>query len=72
MNGPQVYYKLFLGVSSGLNRIIITKTGKNLRSFLPIRYPGYAILHIHLSNLCYNFYISYHYYSVLYSSKYTK
>lgn len=46
--------------------------GKNLRSFLPIRYPGYAILHIHLLNLCYNFYISYHYYSVLYSSKYTK
>lgn len=72
INGPQVYYKLFLGVSSGLNRIIITKMGKNLRSFLPIRYPGYAILHIHLLNLCYNLYISYHYYSVLYSSKYTK
>ena len=46
--------------------------GKNLHSFLPIRYPGYAILHIHLLSLCYIFYIFYHYFSFLYSSKYNK
>ena len=33
--------------------------GKNLHSFLPIRYPRYAILHINLLNfMSYNLYIA--------------
>ena len=31
--------------------------GKNLHSFLPIRYPRYAILHINLLNFSVSFYI---------------
>ena len=42
--------KLFEGFENKRNRIITTKMGKNLHSFLPIRYPRYAILHINLLN----------------------
>ena len=50
INGIQVYYKLFFDTFNIWNRIIATKMGKNLHSFLPIRYPRYAILHINLLN----------------------
>lgn len=46
--------------------------GKNLHSFLPIRYPLYAILHIHLLNLCYNIYIFHYYLFIIIDLKYTK
>ena len=46
--------------------------GKNLHSFLPIRYPRYAILHINLLNLCNNTYIFHDYFSVFNFPKYTK
>ena len=46
--------------------------GKNLHSFLPIRYPSYAILHIHLLNLCHNIYIFHHSFSIFNFPKYTK